>query len=45
VGCQTSGFPELDLVESTRDQRVDAVMSVNFAFGGHNAALLFTRPA
>jgi 3-oxoacyl-[acyl-carrier-protein] synthase II len=38
--------PELDLdyiPNESREQRVDAVISQNFAFGGQNAALVFKR--
>jgi 3-oxoacyl-[acyl-carrier-protein] synthase II len=43
VGLLRPGF-DLDLVRRTRETHIDAAMSVNFAFGGHNAALLFTTP-
>ena len=36
----TSG---LDLVRSARSARPSVTMSVNFAFGGHNTALVFGR--
>ncbi|WP_153504680.1 beta-ketoacyl-[acyl-carrier-protein] synthase family protein [Cumulibacter manganitolerans] len=35
----------LDLVrEAPREMRIDAAISDSFGFGGHNTALLFTRP-
>ncbi|MCB9764733.1 MAG: beta-ketoacyl-[acyl-carrier-protein] synthase family protein [Alphaproteobacteria bacterium] len=42
TGLRTPGF-QLDLVESARDVNVDAAITVNFAFGGNNAALLVRR--
>ncbi len=41
VGLRQPGF-DLDLVRACREVRVEAALSVNFAFGGHNAAVLFT---
>jgi len=42
VGCHTPGF-DLDLVTNTRVAPISHALSVNFAFGGHNAALLLSR--
>ncbi len=42
VGCADPEF-DLDLVLETRETRIDNALSVNFAFGGHNAALLVQR--
>ncbi len=44
TGQQTSGWPALDLPVQMRETSVDAVLSVNFAFGGHNAAVVVDRP-
>ena len=40
VGCRTPES-ELDIVLSARDSKIDAALTVNFAFGGNNAAALF----
>jgi 3-oxoacyl-(acyl-carrier-protein) synthase len=40
-----SPVPGLDLVRHTRRAPLSRAMSVNFAFGGHNTALVFGRPA
>ncbi|MEQ1504790.1 MAG: beta-ketoacyl-[acyl-carrier-protein] synthase family protein [Myxococcota bacterium] len=44
VGLGRSGIP-LELVRVARPARIDLAMSVNFAFGGHNTALIFGRAA
>ena len=40
VGCRTPE-PELDIALTARDSKIDAVLTVNFAFGGNNAAACF----
>jgi 3-oxoacyl-[acyl-carrier-protein] synthase II len=40
TGQQTSGWPHLDLPTEARSVDMDAAISVNFAFGGHNAAVV-----
>jgi len=42
VGLEDPEF-DLDFVREPREERVDCALSVNFAFGGHNAALLVQR--
>lgn len=42
VGCREPE-PELDIVLEARPLKIDAVLTVNFAFGGNNAAALFRR--
>ncbi len=42
IGLEDSEF-DLDFVRETRECRVDCALSVNFAFGGHNAALRVER--
>ncbi|MDD0976659.1 beta-ketoacyl-[acyl-carrier-protein] synthase family protein [Pseudomonas sp. TNT2022 ID681] len=39
-----SPIADLNLVQQPLRQKVDTVISQNFGFGGHNAALLFARP-
>lgn len=43
VGLRETDFG-IDLVRTERRQPVRAALSVNFAFGGHNAAVLLTAP-
>ena len=42
VGC-TDPEPELDIVLEAREAKIDAALTVNFAFGGNNAAAVFRR--
>jgi 3-oxoacyl-[acyl-carrier-protein] synthase II len=35
--------PAADLITTPREARIDALVSNSFGFGGHNAALVFTR--
>ncbi len=42
-GADGSAFPGLNLLTRSQNSPLEAAMSVNFAFGGHNTALLFTR--
>lgn len=44
VGLDRAAF-DLDLVRVARPARPSVVMSVNFAFGGHNTAIVFGRTA
>lgn len=44
VGLERPAF-DLDWVRAARPARPSVVMSVNFAFGGHNTALVFGRVA
>jgi len=41
VGC--AGADGVDLVQRARSSAIEAALSVNFAFGGNNTALLVTR--
>ena len=43
IGLNEPEDPALDLVRSPRAAPLEAAMSVNFAFGGHDSALLFHR--
>jgi 3-oxoacyl-[acyl-carrier-protein] synthase II len=42
-GADGAAFPGLNLNTTPLRHPLEAAMSVNFAFGGHNTALLFTR--
>ncbi len=42
VGLENSDF-ELDLVRTAREMKIERVLSVNFAFGGHNAAIALRK--
>jgi len=42
-GADGGAFPGLKLQTAPAARTLDAAMSVNFAFGGHNTALLITR--
>jgi 3-oxoacyl-[acyl-carrier-protein] synthase II len=42
-GADGSAFPGLNLLTRSEHRPIEAAVSVNFAFGGHNTALLFTR--
>lgn len=44
TGLRASSLP-LDLVRTARPARLDLAMTVNFAFGGHNTAIVFGRAA
>lgn len=44
TGLRASTLP-LDLVRTARRAAIDVAMSVNFAFGGHNTAIVFGRAA
>ena len=43
TGQQSSGWPALDLPTQTREAELQSAISVNFAFGGHNAAVVVDR--
>jgi 3-oxoacyl-[acyl-carrier-protein] synthase II len=43
AGDTDGAFPDLAIQEHPRRQALEAAMSVNFAFGGHNTALLIRR--
>ena len=43
LGADGSAFPGLNLLTRSEGRAIEAAMSVNFAFGGHNTALLITR--
>jgi 3-oxoacyl-[acyl-carrier-protein] synthase II len=42
LGADGSAFPGLALLTATQRRPIEAAVSVNFAFGGHNTALLLT---
>jgi 3-oxoacyl-[acyl-carrier-protein] synthase II len=43
VGSGRNEFGDVDVPRTVRDQALDSAMSVNFAFGGNNTALLLRR--
>ncbi len=43
IGTDGRSFPDLNLLTQPEQRTLEAAMSVNFAFGGHNTALLLTR--
>ena len=43
TGMENTDF-DLDLVRQAREMKVRTALSVNFAFGGHNAAIALSAP-